>query len=102
MSCAIAAVGRPLQVEIFGSQGTLRLNGHDLAMATSDSKEFRAMNVISPMDVSEFPKDIQPYVHAQWALYNDLTQAIGGDTSHSLPTLDDAVRVKRTGFALSY
>jgi predicted dehydrogenase len=94
VSCTIAAVGRPLQVEIFGSQGTLRLNGHDLAMATSDSKEFRAMNVISTVDVSEFPMDIKPYVHAQWALYNDLAQAIEGVTCDSLPSLDDAVRVQ--------
>lgn len=94
VSCTVAAVGRPPQVEIIGTKGTLRIDGHELTMATAQTKQFHALQVVSQMDASSFPKEIQGYVYAQWRLYDDLAKAIGGHHCPDLPTMDDAVRVQ--------
>jgi hypothetical protein len=89
---AATAVGRSLQIEIFGTERTVRIDGHDLVMATIDAKKFHPVDLNPQMDASAFPKAIQGYVHAQWCLYNDLAQAIEGQSCPCMPTLDDAVR----------
>ena len=94
VSCTVAAVGRPPQVEIFGSEATLRISGHELAMATVHAKEFQPIQLEPLMDASAFPKEIQGYVHAQWRLYDDLALSVAGQHCPHLPTMDDAVQVQ--------
>nr|WP_269320509.1 Gfo/Idh/MocA family oxidoreductase [Alicyclobacillus macrosporangiidus] len=94
VSCTVAAVGRPLQIEIIGTEGTLRINGHELTMATAQTKQFHPVQLEPLMDASSFPKEIEGYIHAQWRLYDELAKAIGGLHCPHLPTMDDAVRVQ--------
>lgn len=94
VSCTVASVGYPPRIEIFGTDGTLRISGHQLRLATTSSADFVPVSVDQTMDVSDFPKEIQGYVHAQWHLYGDLAKSIAGETVDSLPSLKDAVHVQ--------
>lgn len=94
VNCTVAAAGRPPQVEIVGTEGTLRIEGQELTVATVSSKEFQPVELESLMDTSAFPKEVQGYVHSQWRLYDDLARAVGGEHCPDLPTMDDALRVQ--------
>ncbi|WDL96681.1 Gfo/Idh/MocA family protein [Alicyclobacillus sp. ALC3] len=94
VSCTVSAVGRPPLVEIVGTKGTVRIEGHDLMLATTPSKRFEPVELEPLMDASTFPKEIQGYVHAQWNLYDDLARAIVGADGSNLPTMEDALRVQ--------
>ncbi|WP_223067186.1 Gfo/Idh/MocA family protein [Paenibacillus caui] len=89
-----AAVVRKSVLEIFGSEGTLSLEGSELRCALQPNKEFTAIQYDKPMDSSSFPRSIQPYIHAQWMLYNDLAKALAGRLPPSLPIVADALRVQ--------
>ncbi|QQE79126.1 Gfo/Idh/MocA family protein [Alicyclobacillus sp. SO9] len=94
VNCTIASVGRPPYIEIVGEQGTLRIQGHQIQIATTTSPDFGPVFLEKTMDASEFPAEIQGYVHAQWHLYTDLAKSIAGESSAHLPSLEDAVRVQ--------
>lgn len=94
VSCTVASIGCPPRIEIFGTEGTLRISGHQLLIATTCAPDFVPVSVEETMDVSDFPKDIQGYVHAQWHLYSDLAKSIAGETVDNLPSLTDAVYVQ--------
>lgn len=94
VSCSVASVGCPPRIEILGTDGTLRISGHQLLIATTSSPNSVPVSVEETMDVSDFPKEIQGYVHAQWHLYSDLAKSIAGETVDGLPSFTDAVRVQ--------
>lgn len=94
VSCTVAAVGRRPEVEIVGTKGTMKIEGHDLTLATLESHALQPVQVQSPMDASAFPKEIQGYIHAQWRLYDDLALSIADQHRPNLPTLEDAVLVQ--------
>jgi predicted dehydrogenase len=94
VSCTVSSVGCPPLIEIFGTGGTLRISGHQLLIATTRSADFVPVTVEETMDVSDFPQEIQGYVHAQWQLYGDLAKSIASESVDSLPSLTDAVRVQ--------
>lgn len=94
VSCTVAAVGRPPLVEIVGTKGTMRIEGHELKLATVPSKQLEPVELQPLMDASAFPKEIQGYVHAQWKLYDDLAKSIAGVDCPDLPTMEDAVRAQ--------
>lgn len=90
------AVGREPRIEIFGSQGTLVLEGETLTQATIVAPEYQPVEPEKTMDVSGFAQEIQRYVHPQWTLYTQLARKIHGSTeaSATVPTLDDAAYVQ--------
>ncbi|MFM9276531.1 Gfo/Idh/MocA family protein [Paenibacillus jiagnxiensis] len=90
-----AAVARPPMLEIFGSQGTLRLKGKNLSIAAHLDKDYVPIEISEPIDASAFPLYTRGYVHPQWMLYSDLSAAISGSqTKADLPTLNDACIVQ--------
>lgn len=89
-----AAVGRAPRIEIFGSEGTLILEGTNLSMALLGQNDFVPVPMKAPMDASSFPKEIRGYVHAQWMLYNDLSAALSGAEPVDLPGLNSAAVVQ--------
>ncbi len=90
------AVGREPRIEIFGSQGTLVLEGETLTQATIVAPEYQTVESEKTMDVTGFAQEIQRYVHPQWALYTRLSRKIHGstDAAATVPTLDDAAYVQ--------
>lgn len=95
MNCIVARIGRAPYIEIFSDQGTLRIQGHQAEIATTNSPDFVPASHAEPMEVSEFPIEIQGYVHSQWNLYSDLGKSLAGESSNHFPNIEDGVRVQR-------
>ncbi|WP_433944574.1 Gfo/Idh/MocA family protein [Paenibacillus sp. SN-8-1] len=89
-----AAVARKPRIEIFGSHGTLILEGENLKIATNEKKDYSPVGLEEPIDASSFPPDIRGYVHAQWKLYNDLSAILRGEEKVDLPNLHSALIVQ--------
>lgn len=89
-----SAIGVEPRLEIFGTKGTLVLEGNLLRIATTPSAEFKDVELPKRMDESGFPAAIQAYIHPQWTLYTELARALAGEKRDSLPDFDDAIRVQ--------
>ncbi|KYP80254.1 Gfo/Idh/MocA family protein [Ferroacidibacillus organovorans] len=97
-----SAIGVEPQLEIFGTKGTLVLEGDSLRVATTPSAEFKDVGLSERMDESGFPAAIQAYIHPQWTLYTEIARALAGEKPDSLPDFDDAIRVQSVLDQLRY
>ncbi|WP_052703064.1 Gfo/Idh/MocA family protein [Paenibacillus beijingensis] len=90
----MASAGRAPRIEIFGTKGSLILEGEKLTMAGAASDQYIPVHVDQPMDASSFPAAIKGYVHAQWMFYHDLAEVVAGGFKPALATLSDAEKVQ--------